>query len=98
MRRTFLASVVVVSGLSVVGCDTRPAVEPDRANVESAEKKAAEEKAAKQRERSEEAAELERRAANLESQWTEMQTKAKTRGQRCARLPRSTPRAFQRAL
>ena len=80
MRRTFLTSVVVVGGLSVVGCDTRPAVESDRANVESAEKKAAEEKAAKQRERSEDAAELERRAANLESQWTEMQTKAKTRG------------------
>ena len=32
-----------------------------------------------QRERSQEAAELERRAANLESQWTEMQTKVKTR-------------------
>ncbi len=80
MRRTFLASVVVVGGLSVVGCDTRPAVESDRANVESAGKKAVEEKAAKQRERSEEAAELERRAMNLESQWTEMQTKVTTRG------------------
>ena len=80
MHRTILASVVVVGGLSLVGCDTRSAVESDRANVESAEKKAAEEKAAKQRERSEEAAELERRAANLEAQWTEMQTKVKTRG------------------
>lgn len=80
MRRTFLASVVVVGGLSVVGCDTRPAVESDRANVESADKKAAEEKAAKQRERSEEVAELERRAMNLESQWTEMQAKVTTRG------------------
>ena len=41
---------------------TGPAVESDRADKEAAEKKAAE-----QRERSEEAAELERRAANLES-------------------------------
>jgi DNA repair exonuclease SbcCD ATPase subunit len=79
MDRTFLAGVAVVAGLTVVGCDTRPAPESDRANVESAEKKAAEKKAAEQRERSEEAAELERRAANLESQWTEMQTKVKTR-------------------
>jgi hypothetical protein len=80
MRRTFLASIVVVGSLSVGGCDTRPAVDADRANVESAEKKAAEEKAAQQRKRSEEAAELERRAANLDSQWVEMQTKVKTRG------------------
>ena len=80
MRRTFLASVVVVSGLAVVGCDSRPAVESDAAQVESAEKKAAEERAAEQRKRSDAAAELERRAANLESQWTEMETKVKTRG------------------
>jgi DNA repair exonuclease SbcCD ATPase subunit len=75
----FLASVAVVAGLTVVACDTRPAPEADRANVESAEKKAAEERAAEQRERSEEAAELERRAANLESRWLEMQTKVQTR-------------------
>lgn len=81
MQRTFLASVVLIGGLGVVGCDSRPAaVESDRANVESAEKKAAEEKASRQRQRSEEAAELERRASNLESQWTEMQTTVKTRG------------------
>ena len=79
MHRTFLASVAVVAGLTVVGCDRGPAVESGRADVESAEKKAAEKQAAEQRERSEEAAELERRAANLESQWTEMQTKVKTR-------------------
>jgi DNA repair exonuclease SbcCD ATPase subunit len=80
MHRTFLASVAVVAGLTVVGCNTGPAVESGRADVEAAEKKAAAEKqAAEQRERSEEAAELERRAANLESQWTEMQTKVKTR-------------------
>jgi chromosome segregation ATPase len=79
MGRTFLASVAVVAGLTVVGCDTGPAAESDRASVESAEKKAAEEQAAKQRERSEETAELERRAANLESRWTEMQTKVQTR-------------------
>ncbi len=79
MYRTFLASVAVVAGLTVVGCDTGPPVESGRADVESAEKKAAEKQAAEQRERSEEAAELERRAANLESQWTEMQTKVKTR-------------------
>ena len=80
MARTFLASVVVIAGLTIVGCsDKRPAVESDRADVESAEKKAAEEKAAQQRERSEEAAELERRAANLDSRLTEMQTIAKTR-------------------
>jgi DNA repair exonuclease SbcCD ATPase subunit len=78
MNRTFLASVVV-AGLTVAGCDTRPAIDSDRANAESAEKEAAEKKAAEQRERSEEVAELERRAANLESQWTEMQTKVKTR-------------------
>jgi hypothetical protein len=48
--------------------------EPDRAETAAAEKRAAD-----QRERSEEAAELERRAANLESQWTEMQTKVQTR-------------------
>lgn len=81
MQRTLLASVVFISGLGVVGCDSRPAaVESDRAKVESADRKAAEEKAAKQRERSEEAAELERRASNLESQWTEMQTTVNTRG------------------
>ena len=79
MHRTFLASVVLVAGLTVVGCDTGPAVESGRADVESAEKKAAEKQAPEQRERSEKAAELERRAANLESQWTEMQTKVKTR-------------------
>jgi DNA repair exonuclease SbcCD ATPase subunit len=79
MHRTFLVSVAVVAGLTVVGCDRRPAIESESANVESVEKKAAEKKAAEQRERSEEAAELERRAANLESQWTEMQTKVKTR-------------------
>ena len=78
MHRTFLASVAVVAGLAVMGCDKGPAVESGRADVESAEKKAAEKRAAEQRERSEEAAELERRAANLESQWTEMQTKVKT--------------------
>ena len=54
MHRTFiLASAVLVGGLGVVGCDSRPTVDSDRANVESAEKKAAEEKAAEQRERSE---------------------------------------------
>jgi DNA repair exonuclease SbcCD ATPase subunit len=79
MGRTLLAGVALVAGLTVAGCDRRSAPESDRANVESAEKKAAEERAAAQRERSEEAAELERRAANLESQWTEMQTKMKTR-------------------
>jgi DNA repair exonuclease SbcCD ATPase subunit len=79
MHRTFLASVAVIAGLTVMGCDRGPAVESGRADVESAEKKAAEKQAAEQRERSEEAAELERRAANLESQWTEMQTKVKTR-------------------
>ena len=79
MHRTFLASVAVVAVLTVVGCDRGPAVESGRADVESADKKAVEKQAAEQRERSEEAAELERRAANLESQWTEMQTKVKTR-------------------
>ena len=79
MHRTFLASVAVVAGLVVGGCDRGPAVESGRADVESAEKQAAEKQAAEQRERSEAAAELERRAANLESQWTEMQTKLKTR-------------------
>ena len=79
MHRTFLASVAVVAALTVVGCDRSPAVESDRSDVESADKKAAEKQAAEQRERSEEAAELERRAANLDSQWTEMQTKVKTR-------------------
>ena len=42
MHRTFLASVAVVAGLTVMGCNTGPAVESDRADVESAEKKAAE--------------------------------------------------------
>jgi len=79
MHRTFLASVAGVAGLTVFGCDKGPAVESGRADVESAEKKAAEKQAAEQRERSEQANELERRAANLESQWTEMQTKVKTR-------------------
>jgi DNA repair exonuclease SbcCD ATPase subunit len=79
MNRTFLASVAVVAAFTVVGCDRGPAVESGRADVASADKKAAEKQAAEQRERSEEAAELERRAANLESQWTEMQTKVKTR-------------------
>lgn len=79
MRSTFLASVVVVGGLAVAGCDSSSAVDADRASVESAEKKAAEERAAEQRQWSDAAAELERRAANLESQWTEMQTKVTTR-------------------
>ena len=74
MRRTFLASAAVVVGLTVVGCDRGPALEPARADTAAVEKKAAE-----LRERNEEAAELERRAANLESQWTEMQTKVQTR-------------------
>jgi len=78
MHRTFLATVAVVAGLTVLGCDGGPA-ESGRADVESAEKKAAENRAAEQRKRSEEAAELERRASNLESRWTEMQTKVKTR-------------------
>jgi len=78
MSRTFLASAAVVAGLTLAGCDSRPA-EPERPNAESADKKAAEEAAAKQRERSEEANEIERRAANLESQWTEMQTRVSTR-------------------
>lgn len=80
MNRTFLASMVMIGGLAMVGCDSRPAEQPDRADVESAEKKAAAERAAEQRERSEEAAELERRASNLESRWTEMQTTVQTKG------------------
>jgi DNA repair exonuclease SbcCD ATPase subunit len=79
MHRPFLTSVALVAGLTVAGCGTDRSVEPARANAESAEKNAAEKQAAEQRERSEKAAELERRAANLESQWTEMQTKVKTR-------------------
>ena len=79
MDRTFLASAAVGVVLTVMGCNTGPAVESDRADADLAQKKAAEQQAADQRERSEEAAELERRAANLESQWTEMQTKVKTR-------------------
>jgi DNA repair exonuclease SbcCD ATPase subunit len=79
MHRTFVASVAAVAVLTVMGCDRGSAVESGRADVASAEKKAAEMEAAEQRTRSEEAAELERRAANLESQWTEMQTKVKTR-------------------
>lgn len=73
MRRTFLANVGMVGGLSVAGCNSSPAVDTDRATVESAEKKAAEEQAAQQRERSEEAAELERRAANLERSVSDVQ-------------------------
>ena len=71
---TLLTSVAVAGGLIAMGCDRGPAVESNRSAIESAENKAAE-----QRKRSEEAAELERRAANLESQWTEMQTTVKTR-------------------
>ena len=74
MHCRILASVAVVAGLAVVGCDRDRAVESDRADVKSIEKKAAD-----RRERSDEAAELERRAANLESQWTEMQTRVNTR-------------------
>jgi DNA repair exonuclease SbcCD ATPase subunit len=77
MNQTSLAVAVVV-GLTVMGCNTRPAVESGR-DVESADRKAAEKQAAEQRERSEQVAELDRRAANLESQWTEMQTKVRTR-------------------
>ena len=72
--RTFLPGVAVAAGLTVMGCNRSPDVASDRAGIQSAESKAAQ-----QRERSEEAAELERRAANLESQWTEMQTKVQTR-------------------
>ena len=79
MHRRFLATVAVVAGLILMGCNTGPVAESDRADVESAGKNAAEKQAAEQRERSEEVAELERRAANLESQWTEMQTKVNTR-------------------
>ena len=75
MHRTGLASVALLSGLTLMGCDVAPAVESERADAEMVEKEAAQ-----KRERSEEAAELERRADNLESQWTEMQTKVKTRG------------------
>ena len=79
MDRTFLASAALGVVLTVVGCNTGPDVEADRADAELAQKKAAEQQAADQRERSEEAAELERRAANLESQWTEMQTTVNTK-------------------
>ena len=79
MYRIFLASVAVVASLAVAGCDRGPSVDSGRADAELAEKQAAEKQAAEQRSRSEEAADLERRAANLESQWTEMQTKVKTR-------------------
>ena len=65
----------------MAGCDTGRSVDSAPANGASADAKAAEKQAAEQRERSEKAAELERRAANLESQWTEMQTKVKTRDQ-----------------
>src|SRR5262245_26818583 len=75
MRRTSLPSVVVLAGLSLWGCDRAPPPEPERADTAAVEKQAAE-----QRERSEEAAELERRAANLQSRFTEMQTKVQTRG------------------
>jgi hypothetical protein len=75
MRHTLIPTVAITS-LMLVGCDGgAPASEPDRAATS-----AAEQQAAQQRERSEQAAELERRATNLESQWTEMQTKVKTRG------------------
>jgi DNA repair exonuclease SbcCD ATPase subunit len=74
MQQKFLASVAVVAGLTFTGCETRPTVESDRAEIKAVEKTAAE-----QRDRSEKIAELERRAANVESQWTEMQTKVKTR-------------------
>ena len=77
MNRTSLAVAVVV-GLTVMGCNTSPGVETGR-DVESADRKAAEKRAAEQRARSEQVAELDRRAANLESQWTEMQTKVRTR-------------------
>lgn len=75
MRYPTLASAAVAAGLIAMGCNRGPAVEPEnRASVELAEKQAAE-----RRKRSEEAAELERRAANLESQWIEMQTRVKAR-------------------
>jgi hypothetical protein len=80
MHRLFLTSVAVAAGLTVAGCNSGPATGSDRPGAEAVEKKAAEKRAAEQRERSEKAAELDRRAANLESQWTEMQTKVKTRG------------------
>jgi len=81
MSRTFPVIVVFATALTLVGCDSGPSpAETERARVEAAEKKAVEERAAEQRERSEEAAELERRAANLESRWTEMQTTAPARG------------------
>jgi DNA repair exonuclease SbcCD ATPase subunit len=78
MHRPFLATVVFMAGLTVVGCNTDSATESTGAG-ESVDKQAIEKQAAEQRKRSEQAAELERRAANLESQWTEMQTKVQTR-------------------
>jgi len=74
MFRTFVATVATAAGLILMGCNSGPAVQADREDTKSVEKKAAQ-----QRQRSEEAAELERRATNLESQWTEMQTKVNTR-------------------
>ncbi len=38
MHRTFLVSVAVVAGLTVMGCDTGPAVESNRADIEAVEK------------------------------------------------------------
>ncbi len=70
---TLVTSVGLAAVLAGAGCNNEPAAEPDRA-AETAENAARE-----QRERSEEAAELERRASNLESQWKEMQTKVQTR-------------------
>ena len=72
---TLLTSVAFAAVLTGTGCNNEPAAQPDWTATETAEKAARE-----QRERSEEAAELERRASNLESQWTEMQTKVQTRG------------------
>ena len=74
MHRTVLAGVALLAGLTLMGWDAGSAVESERADAVTVEKEAAQ-----KRERSAEAAELERRAANLESQWTEMQTKVETR-------------------
>lgn len=75
MSRTLCGGVAVLSGLMLAACDRAPAPDPARADAAAVEKQAAE-----QRERSDEAAELSRRAANLQSKWTEAQTKVATRG------------------
>jgi predicted small lipoprotein YifL len=81
MSRTFSSIMVFATAFTLAGCNSGPSpADTERARAEAEAQQAVEDRAAEERRRSEEVAELERRATNLGSRLTEMQTTAPARG------------------